>query len=160
MTPLALPAALEQVLSALLTLGAAVWIGGFIAIMVMNRSARDTLSGPDRVALFRSLGRRYLKVVGAAGIVVVVCGGVLLASSPFDGITISILAAVVLLVIVTVAGVVQARRMTALRKAAHQSQNPEEFADHLRHGSRHARILRTLIGLVSLALFVLAYTRT
>lgn len=157
MTPLVLPNVVEVFLGALLALGASVWIGGFIAIMVVNTSAHAVLSGADRTALFRSLGRRYLTVATVAALLVAASGGLLLASRPFDGITIDILAAVAVLAAATIAGVAQARRMTRLRHAAHESDDPGPFADRLKRGAFTARILRTVIGFASLGLFVLAF---
>ena len=159
MTLLALDGVVEQVLGALLVFSAAIWIGGFIAIMVVNASANAVLSSADRTALFRNLGRRYLTVAMAAALVIAASGGLLLAGTPFDAITISILVLVGVLVAATIAGVVQARRMTRLRHKAGEANDPAGFAAALKHGSVSARILRTLIGLSSLALFVLAFVR-
>ena len=159
MTVLVLPGSVEKGLGALLVFAAAIWIGGFIAIMVVNASANAVLSGADRTELFRNLGRRYLTVAMVAALVIATSGGLLLATAPFDAITISILVLVGVLVAGTIAGVTQARRMTRLRHKAGEANDPDRFAGPLKHGSATARILRTLIGLSSLALFVLAFVR-
>lgn len=160
MTLLTIPAALEHVLAAVATLGAAVWIGGFVAIMVVNRSTRDVLGSADRIALFRVIGRRYLVLATLAAALVVICGGILLAAAPFDGVTVGILAVVAGIVALTIAGVVQARRMGRLRSAAHELPDNTLLADQVRRGAIQARVLRALIGLASLALYVLAFVRT
>lgn len=159
MALLVIPGAVEQILGALLVLAAAIWIGGFVAVMLVNASAHTVLSPTDRTALFRNFGRRYLTVAMVAALVIAISGGLLLAAAPFDGITISILALVGVLVAATIAGVVQARRMSRLRHTANEAEHQDQFARPLKRGSITARILRTVIGLASLALFVLAFVR-
>ncbi|WP_111720157.1 hypothetical protein [Homoserinimonas sp. OAct 916] len=157
MTPLVLPNAVEILLSALLVLGASVWIGGLVTITVVNASTHAVLTAADRTALFRNLGPRYLTMAMVAALIVAISGGLLLAARPFDDITIDILVLVAALVAATIAGVAQARRMTRLRCAAHEAADPGQFADRLKRGSFTARLLRTAIGLISLALFVMAF---
>lgn len=157
MTPLVLPPAVHDLLGALLVLGASVWVGGLATIIVVNASAHAVLASADRTALFRNLGPRYLTMATVAAIIVAVSGGLLLATRPFDGITIGILVLVALLIVATGAGVVQARRMSRLRHTAHESDDPGRFAGRLKRGSIAARLLRTGIALISVALFVMAF---
>ena len=69
-----LPIGVAKVLAGLLILGSGVWIGGFVAIMVFNASSKKALGRPERIALFRELGHRYLKVAGVALALVAVPG--------------------------------------------------------------------------------------
>lgn len=156
----ALPLALTRTLLGLVILGAAVWMGGFVAIMVVNATSKKSLEPAQRIALFRGLGRNYLRVAAAAFALVVIPGAVLLASRPWDGFTLAILMAALLLVGLTCVAVQQARRMTRMRKAALAAgvgtapgaPGAAPIAQH----ARRAWMLRMGIGLASLAVFVIA----
>jgi uncharacterized membrane protein len=158
----ALPLALTRTLLGLVILGAAIWMGGFVAIMVVNATSKKSLEPAQRIALFRGLGRNYLRVAAAAFALVVIPGAVLLASRPWDGFTLAILIAALILVVLTCVAVQQARRMTRMRKAALAAatgaatgtvtSGDAPIAQH----ARRAWMLRMGIGLASLAVFVIA----
>jgi uncharacterized membrane protein len=156
----ALPLALTRTLLGLVILGAAVWMGGFVAIMVVNATSKKSLEPAQRIALFRGLGRNYLRVAAAAFALVVIPGAVLLASRPWDGFTLAILLAALLLVGLTCVAVQQARRMTRMRKAALAAGTGAATgapgAAPIAQHARRAWMLRMGIGLASLAVFVIA----
>lgn len=149
-----LPVAAEAALAVLLVLAAAVWVGGYLAIAVVARVSVRTLDSAARVAFFRGLGRSYLLVGGPALIVALISGGLLLMGRPWDGRLTAVAALAVALVLTTVTGVVQARRMTRLRRRALRQPEDERQA-RIRQGARRAGLLRALIGVLSLALLVL-----
>jgi uncharacterized membrane protein len=136
-------------------LAACVWVGGFLAVAVVARVARRELEAPARVAFFRSLGRSYGKVGGSALAVAVLTGTVLIAQRGWDR---SAGAAALLasaLIVSTVAGVAQARRMTRLRQRALHAPLDPTLSAPIDHGARQALILRTAIGALTLALLAL-----
>jgi uncharacterized membrane protein len=151
---LELPLGVARILAGLLILGGALWLGGFVAIVIFSRSTKKALTTPQRVAVFRELGRRYVIVASVAFALVVIPGGVLLASRPADGYTLAVLIIALLLVVVTVVGIRQARRMTRMRRAAIAEPDAADAAA-LQRGTRVASVLRASIGVCSLALFVL-----
>jgi uncharacterized membrane protein len=151
---LELPLGVARVLAGLLILGGALWLGGFVAIVIFSRSTKKALTTPQRVAVFRELGRRYVIVASVAFALVVIPGGVLLAFRPADGYTLAVLIIALLLVVVTVVGIRQARRMTRMRRAAIAEPDAADAAA-LQRGTRVASVLRASIGVCSLALFVL-----
>jgi uncharacterized membrane protein len=151
---LELPLDVARILAGLLILGGALWLGGFVAIVIFSRSTKKALTTPQRVAVFRELGRRYVIVASVAFALVVIPGGVLLASRPADGYTLAVLIIALLLVVVTVVGIRQARRMTRMRRAAIAEPDAADAAA-LQRGTRVASVLRASIGVCSLALFVL-----
>jgi uncharacterized membrane protein len=151
---LELPLGVARILAGLLILGGALWLGGFVAIVIFSRSTKKALTTPQRVAVFRELGRRYVIVASVAFALVVIPGGVLLASRRADGYTLAVLIIALLLVVVTVVGIRQARRMTRLRRAAIAEPDAADAAA-LQRGTRVASVLRASIGVCSLALFVL-----
>jgi hypothetical protein len=144
----------NAVLIGLLILGTAVWVGGFVTIVVLSRVSRAVLQPPDRVALFRGFGRSYLPVAIVAMVLIVVPGGILLAQRPWDALATVLVVLAACTVIVTAVGVVQARAMTRLRRAAHD--DPDGHAERLAGGARRALVLRASIGLLTVAMYVVA----
>jgi len=67
----------EAIVLAVFILATSVWVGGYVAIVVVARTATATLEPGARVTFFRSLGRSYLRVGLPALIVALVTGGVL-----------------------------------------------------------------------------------
>lgn len=136
-----------------------VWVGGSAVIVVVVRAARRTLAPAERVELFRALGRGYGIVGGIALALALGTGAVLVSDHPWDGPLIATAVVAGSLVIATAVGVVQARRMTRLRRAA--LQQPQDgavrdgMAGAVRRGARTAAVLRTAIAVLTLALVVL-----
>jgi hypothetical protein len=145
----------SQTLAGFLILGAAVWIGGLVAIFVVARVAQRTLPPAQRVAFFRGLGRAYGPVGGLALASAIGCGAALLYGHAWDGTLIAAIVVTVCLVWVTAAGVVQARRMTRLRQAALRQHRGEAGAPYLRRAALRAAGLRIVIAVLSLALIAL-----
>jgi uncharacterized membrane protein len=136
-------------------LAAAIWIGGYVAIAVVARVAGRTLPPAERIAFFRGLGRSYGVVGGLALLVALGTGAALLAGRTWSvTLTMTALAAAAL-VVVTVLGVVQARRMTRLRRALLSRPNDPLVAGQVRAGARHASLLRAAIGALSLSVLAL-----
>ncbi|MGH3322507.1 MAG: hypothetical protein ACRDN9_20495 [Streptosporangiaceae bacterium] len=150
-----MPAAVEGVLAGLLVFAAAVWVGGFVTIVVVTRVASRTLPPPVRVTFFRGLGPAYGVVGGIALAVALVVGAALLYGRAWDGsLTVAVVVAAVLLA-ATVAGVIQARGMTRLRGRAASRPDDVDLAARVRRGAGRAGILRALIGVLSLVLLAL-----
>ena len=141
---------------ALLVLGGATWVGGMVTIVVVHRVAARTLPAGQRVPFFRALGRAYGATAGTALLLAFTGGGLLLRHHPFDATAIITVALAAALVAATVVGVVQARTMSRLRGAALV---PEPVAGEVAavvSGARNAAVLRTLIGVITVALLIFA----
>ena len=122
-----------------------------------RQRARRVLDGPSQVTLFRAIGRRY-GIVGTAALLVAIGCGLALAWPPSTSSN-TIDAAVALagvLVLLTVAGMAQARAMTVLRRRAVTAPDDRAAADAVRRGRVLAGALRTTMALVTLAVLVLA----
>jgi uncharacterized membrane protein len=133
----------------------AIWIGGYIVNIVVARVAVRTLPPAERIAFFRGLGRSYGIVGGLALLVALGTGGALLGGRTWSAtLTLTTLAAASL-VVVTVVGVVQARRMTRLRCAHLDRPDDPLLAGQVRAGARHASLLRAAIGVLSLTVLAL-----
>lgn len=146
---------MDAVLAFLALLGASIWVGGFVAIVVVARIARSQVGPAEQVAFFRALGRVYGVVAGLALALALVCGGALLARAGWStGATAAALVAAAL-VVCTVAGVLQARGMTRLRRRGLDAGGDPALAGRVRRGAARALVLRGLIGALSLALLAL-----
>jgi uncharacterized membrane protein len=136
-------------------LAACVWVGGFVAVAVVARVARRELDAAARVAFFRSLGRSYGKVGGSALAVAILSGLALLGQRGWDQAADAAAILALALVIATVAGVAQARRMTRLRHRSVLDPRDPCLLALIDRGARQALILRASIGTLTLALLAL-----
>lgn len=148
--------ATSPVLVFVVLLGASVWVGGFVAIVVVARIVRRQLERPAQVAFFRALGRTYGIVGGSALLVALAGGGGLLAGHAWDGVVLAALVLAASLVLVTAAGVAQARGMTRLRRRMLAEPGDGALVEQVRRGARRAMVLRAAIGGLSVALLALA----
>jgi len=148
--------ATDAVLALVALLGGSVWVGGFVAIVVVTRIARSTLGPGEQVAFFQALGRGWGLVSAPALALALAGGGALMARDGWGaGAGAAALVAAALLVC-TAAGVLQARGMTRLRRRALHEDDDGALGDAVRRGAARARVLRGLIGALSLALVALA----
>jgi hypothetical protein len=137
-------------------LSASVWVGSLVCLAVVTSAARRVLDAFSQVALFRLVGRRY-GLVGTGSLLVAIGVGLTLAwpprswSAAFD----AVVALAGVLVMATALGMAQARRMTIHRSRA--LHDPADRAIHraLHRGTLLAMVLRSTLGLVSVAIVVL-----
>lgn len=152
---MSLPFAMHAALVVVLIVAGAVWVGGFVVLVVVAGVAGRTLEPGVRVAFFRALGRRYGVVGGVALAAGLVASAVLLAHRPWTGLLTAAATVAGLLVLASVAGVVQARRLTRLRRRALAEGADAVLAARVRRTARRARLLRAGIGGLSPVLVVL-----
>lgn len=145
------------VLAGFLILATSIWVGGLGAIFIAARVARRTLETRQRVAFFRGLGRVYGPVGGIALVVALGCAAGLLGveGHAWDGTLVAATVVAICLVSVTAAGMVQARRMTRIRRAAVRQPGDVRLAARVRRGAVRAAVLRAAIAALSLALIAL-----
>ena len=145
----------EALVLAVLVLATSIWVGGYVTIAVVARTATSTLDPADRVTFFRSLGRTYLRVGLPALAVALATGAVLARDHDWDALmATTVMVAAVLLASLAVA-VSQARRMTRLRHRLVGSPDDRQLGETVRQGARAAAALRAVLGLLSIALVVL-----
>ena len=130
------------------------WLGGFVLLILVSRASRRQLEASARVAFFRQVGREFLPVAATAMVVILVSGGVLLGSRPWDGLATALVVLVVAVIVTTGVGVRQARAMTRLRRRALAAGGA--LATDVATGARRATALRTLIGVLVLAVYAVA----
>lgn len=144
----------EAMLLALFILATSIWIGGYIAIAVVARTAAATLDPSARVRFFRSLGRSYLWVGIPALLVALGTGAVLLRDRDRDTLLVATVLIAAIMVACLAIAIAQARRMTRLRRRALDAPDDERLAQLIRRDGRAAALLRAVLGLLSLALVV------
>lgn len=145
----------EALVLAVFVLTTSIWVGGYVAIVVVARTAAATLDPGARVAFFRSLGRSFLLVGLPALLVALVAGGVLARDLDWDGLLVTTAATAVVLLFSFAFAVAQARRMTRLRRRQLESPDDPRLREQVDRGARAAGGLRAMLGLLSVALVVL-----
>lgn len=145
----------EAIVLTVFVLATSIWTGGYVAIVVVARTASVTLASDVRVAFFRSLGRSYLPVGLPALIVALISGGVLARNMAWDGLFIATAVVTGVLLLSFVVAVVQARRMTRLRRRLMASPEDKQLSEQVRRGAAAAGGLRGLLGLLTVALVAL-----
>jgi len=146
---------LDAGLLALFVLATSIWVGGLVVIGIVARVARSTLTPADSVTFFRGLGRTHGIVGSVALLVALITGGVLLRHHSRDGLLSATVVVAVSLLAASVVGMLQARRMTVLRRALADRADDTQLLAQVGTGSRRALVLRGLITLLTLGLVIL-----
>lgn len=145
----------EALLVSVLVLSTSIWFGGYVAIAVVARTATSALEPAVRVSFFRTLGRSYLRLGGSALVVAYASGAVLLRDHVWDALLVATVVVAVALALILAVGVIQARRMTRLRRSALPAGSNDALASQVARGGRATGVLRAALGLLSLALVVM-----
>jgi len=138
-------------------IAASIWVGGMVCIAIVAKAARGVLDESSQVAFFRAVGRRY-GMVGTASLLIAIAAGLALSWPPSSW-SRTIDAAALLagvLVVATIAGMMQARAMTALRRKLIANAGDSSTAVALRRGRLLANGIRGLMALMTLAIVILA----
>ena len=151
-----LPAAVAGVLLGLLLVASAIWLGGWVALVVVARSTTATLPRADRVAFFRHFGKRWGIVSTIALLVAYASGLALLIASGWTAMSTALVVIAAAILVVLGIGVLQARRMSRLRASAVAEPGNADLTERVRRGGRQATTLRAGIGVLSFAMLVLA----
>lgn len=148
-------ALLSTPLIAVHLLALSVWVGSIVAIAVVARASTRVLDDAARIKLFASVGRTYASV-GPIALVVTFITGVITAGAPSGWSWWATTAVVVTLVLVVVAVVamLQAHRMTGLRRALVAAPQDPDRARAVKAGRRLAGGLRGAISLLTLVAIV------
>ncbi len=144
----------RTVLIAIGMTAASVWVGSLACLAVVSVAATHVLDPASRVALFRRVGRLY-GLIGMGALLVAIAVGVALAWPPanMDAAVVTLFVLATVLVAATVAGMTQARRMTAYRQRL--LAGDPRASERVRRGARVAGALRGCLALLTLAIVVL-----
>jgi hypothetical protein len=135
---------------------ASVWVGSLVCLAVVSIAAKQELDAASRVALFRRVGRLYAGI-GMGALLATIAVGFALAWPPTetDHEVMALFALAAVLVIATIAGMAQARHMTAQRLLLLARPEDHRVNARVRRGARTAGVLRGSLALITLAIVVL-----
>lgn len=145
----------DAIVLAVFILATSIWIGGYVAIAVIARTAAATLDPGGRVMFFRSLGRSFLWVGLPALLIAVATGALLARDRPWDALLVSTAVLVAVLLTSFAVAIFQARRMTVLRRNLLGSAQDKQLSEQVRRGALLAAGLRAAIGILSVALVIM-----
>lgn len=138
-------------LAAFVAIGAGAWVGGLVTVIIVA-AGRHAIRADDRVVFFRAFGRRFAAFFGAAAVIVIVPAVVLATIEP-GSLTASIALLALALLVATAFGILQARRMTALRAGLAKD---AVSAMSVRHNAIIAAVIRTILVVGYVVLLILA----
>jgi len=160
-------AASDLLVRSLHLIGAAVWVGGMVMLGLAVGAARRTVADSERVALFRSLGRRFLVAGGIAMLVLIATGTDMAADrlGAWSDLTDTDYGERLLAKLAVVAGVialtlfhslVQGPALTRLRARALEHPEDEDLRRLIRRKAARAGIVSAANLVATLAILVLA----
>ena len=160
-------AASDTAVRALHLIGAAVWAGGMVMLALAVGAARRTVAEPERIALFRALGRRFL-VAGGIAMLVLIATGTDMADDRLgswgdltdNGYGERLLAKLVVVALVIgltlVHSLVQGPALSRLRAQALERPDDQELQRLIRRKAARAGMVSGLNLLATIAILVLA----
>jgi len=161
-------AASDIVVRSLHLIGAAVWAGGMVMLALAVGAARRTVADDhERIALFRSLGRRFLVVGGIAMLVLIATGTDMaadrldawsdLADTAYGERLLAKLGVVVAVIGLTLFhSLVQGPALSRLRAEALERPDDDQLRRLIRRKAARAGIVSALNLLATIAVLVLA----
>ncbi|HRN30279.1 MAG TPA: hypothetical protein PK890_11355, partial [Terrimesophilobacter sp.] len=111
-----MPEVFDVVLATLLIIAGSIWIGGYVTVVVVSLVSARALEPDARVLFFRRFGAAYFWVSTPALLVALGIGWVFLARLPWSDELTRMAVASVVLVVILIGGIIQARNLTRLRE--------------------------------------------
>lgn len=145
---------IDTALTLALTVSAAIWLGGYVAVVIVAATSAKALDAEARVRFFRRFGGDYLKVALPALLIAYATGWALLGRLPWSAGHTRLAVACGLLLAVLLLGIAQARDLTRLRQRLASAPEETSLATQIWSKSRAAALLRGLIGLITLFMAV------
>jgi copper transport protein len=160
-------AASDLLVRSLHLIGAAVWAGGMVMLALSVGAARRTIAEPERIALFRSLGRRFL-VAGGIAMVVLIATGTDMASDRLGDwgdltdtdygkrLLAKLIVVAVVIGLTLFHSLVQGPALSRLRAAALEQPDDQELRRLIRGKAARAGMVSALNLVATIAVLVLA----
>jgi len=160
-------AASDMVIRSLHLIGAAVWAGGMVMLALAVGAARRTVDEPERIPLFRALGRRFL-VAGGIAMVVLIATGVDMANDRLAGwgdltdtdygerLLAKLVVVAVVIGLTLFHSLVQGPALSRLRGRALERPEDEDLQRLIRRKAGRAGLVSALNLVATLAILVLA----
>lgn len=153
------PGWLQVTLLAVLLVATSVWIGAWVAAILVARTATATLSPQVRVAFFRRFGPLYGITTTIALVVAYACGLALLIGMPWTALSTWLVVLSVILAVALYAGVLQARGQRRQRQQLARTPDDAALRARIASGARAAGVLRASLGVISVLILVLGVVR-
>jgi putative copper export protein len=164
--PLVLASA-DTIIRSLHLIGAAVWVGGMVMLALAVGAARSTVAEPERIALFRALGRRFLVAGGIAMLVLIATGtdmaadrlqawGDLTDSDYGERLLAKLVVVAVVIGLTLFHSLVQGPALSRLRAEAPERPGDAELRRLIRRKAARAGMVSALNLVASIAVLVLA----
>jgi putative copper export protein len=159
--------AAETLVRSLHLIGAAVWAGGMVMLALVLGAARRTVSEHERIALFRSLGRRFA-VAGGIAMVVLIATGTDMASDRLaswsdlfdtdygERLFVKLLVVALVIVLTLFHTLVQGPELTRLRQEAIAYPDDKDLRREIRRKAAQAGMVSAVNLVATLAVLVLA----
>jgi putative copper export protein len=159
--------AAETLVRSLHLISAAVWAGGMVMLALAVGAARRTVSEHERIALFRSLGRRFAVAGGIAMLVLIATGtdmaadrlasfGDLLDTDYGERLSVKLLVVALVIGLTLFHTLVQGPELSRLRQEAIAYPDEKDLRREIRRKSAQAGVVSALNLLATLAVIVLA----
>jgi putative copper export protein len=157
----------DTVVRSLHLIGAAVWAGGMVMLALAVGAARRTVEEPQRIELFRALGRRFL-VAGGIAMLVLIATGADIAADRLDGwgdltdtdygerLLAKLIVVAVVIGLTLFHSLVQGPVLSRLRAQALERPEDEELRRLIRRKAARAGMVSALNLLATIAVLVLA----
>jgi putative copper export protein len=159
--------AAETAVRALHLIAAAVWAGGLVFLALAVGVARKTVSEPERIELFRGLGRRFALVGGIALLVLIATGtdmatdripdwGELTDTDYGQTLFEKLILVAIVIVLTLFHSLVQGPALTRLREQAVADPGNPDLQQRIRRRAAIGGVVQMLTLLGTLAILVLA----
>jgi putative copper export protein len=160
-------AASDTVVRSLHLIGAAVWAGGMVMLALAVGAARRTVEAPQRIKLFRALGRRFL-IAGGAAMAVLIASGTDMAADRLgawsdlvdtdygERLLVKLVVVAIVIGLTLFHSLVQGPVLSRLRAEALERPEDEELRRLIRRKAAWAGIVSSLNLVATLAVLVLA----
>ena len=160
-------AASDTLVRSLHLIGAAVWAGGMVMLALAVGAARRTVAEPERIALLRSLGRRFLAAGGIAMVVLIATGtdmasdrlgawGDLTDTDYGKRLLAKLIVVAVVIGLTLFHSLVQGPALSRLRAAAIEQPDDQELRRLIRRKAARAGMVSALNLVATIAVLVLA----
>jgi putative copper export protein len=160
-------AASDTVVRSLHLIGAAVWAGGMVMLALAVGAARRTVEEPQRIKLFRALGRRFLMAGGVAMLVLIATGtdmatdrlgawSDLVDTDYGKRLLVKLIVVAMVIGLTAFHSLVQGPVLSRLRALALERPEDEELRRLIRRKAARAGVVSTLNLIATLAVLVLA----
>src|SRR3954447_10960479 len=151
-----MPLAITTLQLSLHLMAAAIWVGGVVFLGIAATAARNTVSPRERIALFRAIGRQFLRTAAAALAVLIATGTDMADGTYSDRLRQKLVVVGIAVALTAYHSFVQGPALSRLRERALDHPDDTALAAEIRRRSAQAGIVQVLILVSTLGILVMA----